>query len=148
MNFEFFNQIFSVIYGLDPAKPLFDFNKPEERLNATDAQSTIALHTNTKLAGITEPITQVDFYPNGGEKQPGCGYDLSGSCSHGRAYELYAEAVGSNNLMGRKCASYEDAKNGNCSDGETLIFNGDVTEIDTEGIYYFKTNDKSPFALG
>ena len=60
------------IVALDPAKPAFDINKPDERLAITDANYVEVIHTNGKRLGMYEPIGHTDFYPNGGVQQPGC----------------------------------------------------------------------------
>lgn len=56
-----------------------------------------------------------DYYPNGGKSQPGCGVDLTGSCSHGRAYNFYAESLTSDKFVSRKCDSYSSFSKGSCS---------------------------------
>ena len=62
---------------MDPAGPYFWDMPPNGRLDKTDALFVDNLHTdgNYKLAikcGIGTPIGHVDFYPNGGARQPGC----------------------------------------------------------------------------
>lgn len=55
-----------------------------------------------------------DYYPNGGRTQPGCGVDVSGSCSHGRAYAFYAESLNSNKFVSTKCDTYNSFTRGTC----------------------------------
>jgi hypothetical protein len=62
---------------LDPAAPGFSVNDTETRLDTTDADFVDIIHTNsgTLLQGgesMIEPIGHADFYPNGGQRQPGC----------------------------------------------------------------------------
>ena len=44
------------------------------------------------LCGLNEPFGHADFYPNGGNHQPGCGFfDLY--CSHMRAVDLWIHSI-------------------------------------------------------
>lgn len=61
----------SVIYGLDPAGPLFSINDPDKRLDKGDAEYVEVIHTDRGLQGLAEPMGTADFYPNFGLKQPG-----------------------------------------------------------------------------
>ncbi|XP_044287409.1 pancreatic lipase-related protein 2-like [Varanus komodoensis] len=66
------------ITGLDPAGPLFHNTPPEVRLDPSDATFVDVIHTNAGhlffdfARGIIEPCGHLDFYPNGGERMPGC----------------------------------------------------------------------------
>ncbi|ESP04958.1 hypothetical protein LOTGIDRAFT_70058, partial [Lottia gigantea] len=63
------------ITGLDPAGFRFINNPPSGRLAKTDADFVDVIHTNdghVKELGNGETLGTVDFYPNGGEEQPGC----------------------------------------------------------------------------
>ena len=69
---------FTVLFlGMDPAGPEF-IGKPEEnRLDPSDADMVIAIHTNggnliTGEVGYFDECGHVDFYPHGGHHQPGC----------------------------------------------------------------------------
>lgn len=133
---------------MDPAGPLFDENKPNERLNADDAQFTVAIHTNAGLLGYSNPLATVDFYPNGGKRQPGCGLDAAGGCAHSRSYEFFQESARTDQFIAHKCRSAQDAKNENCSGGEILRMMGEITYISNSGPFHLKTAADSPFALG
>lgn len=80
----------NTIIGLDPAGPLFSVNTPEERLNEGDAVYVEAIHTNGGFGqfGIGAVIANADFFPNGGQIQPGC---FTSACHHTRAVSLYSE---------------------------------------------------------
>jgi hypothetical protein len=58
--------------ALDPARPSFDSKGPGERIDKSDAIQVQVIHTNAGNLGIKETIGDSDFYPNGGEQQPGC----------------------------------------------------------------------------
>jgi len=64
---------------LDPARPLFENNKPEDRLNATDAIFVDVIHTNGDKNGIFKSLGDIDFFPNGGKSQPHC-FDPEEKC--------------------------------------------------------------------
>lgn len=61
------------ITGLDPAGPYFYLKGPEWRLDPTDAQFVDVIHTAVGSAGHYKELGHVDFFPNGGIFQPGCG---------------------------------------------------------------------------
>ncbi|KAJ8675498.1 hypothetical protein QAD02_011284, partial [Eretmocerus hayati] len=65
------------ITGLDPARPCFESENIWLKLNRTDAKFVDVIHTNSEPGekvtfGTFEPIGNIDFYPNGGNNQPGC----------------------------------------------------------------------------
>ena len=140
----------SYIVGLDPAGPLFDYNKPDSRLSENDAKYVQTIQTNGNGQGTLEPIGSATFYSNWGRLQPGCGKDLAGKCSHDRCVYLYAEAVkgysfspmykcdSSNNILNKK----------DCLDLVKGIQIGDPLRIERKaGIYHFTTNSEAPFGL-
>ncbi|XP_012641442.2 lipase member I isoform X5 [Microcebus murinus] len=60
------------ITGLDPAGPKFSGKPSYSRLDYTDAKFVDVIHSDSNGLGIKEPLGHIDFYPNGGTKQPGC----------------------------------------------------------------------------
>ena len=68
--------------GLDTAAPLFEHEDNEVRLDKSDAEFVDGIHTNTQRVaiatgiGMAKEVGHIDFYVNGGSRQPGC-LDLS-----------------------------------------------------------------------
>lgn len=69
-------------------------------------------------------MLQTAFYPNGGRSQPGCGWDVVGSCAHGRAYLYYIESINNDNFYAVKCGSFESLVNGVCLVAEDPVTMG------------------------
>lgn len=65
---------------MDPALPLFKNADIDDRLDITDAQFVQVIHTCSGLLGFNRALGHVDYWPNGGFNQPGCGgiFDLGG----------------------------------------------------------------------
>ena len=66
-----------LIAGLDPAGPWFEHNDYSNGLNPSRARLVDVIHTNGEEfiamnLGTMKPLGHVDFYPNGGGRQPGC----------------------------------------------------------------------------
>nr|XP_036868556.1 LOW QUALITY PROTEIN: lipase member I [Manis javanica] len=60
------------ITGLDPAGPKFSGKPSNGRLDYADAKFVDVIHSDNNGLDIKEPLGRIDFYPNGGKKQPGC----------------------------------------------------------------------------
>jgi pancreatic triacylglycerol lipase len=136
-----------VIFGLDPAGPLFSLNAPNDRFASGDAVYTEGIRTNAGNLGFSEPLAVADFYPNWGSRQPGCGVDLSGSCSHSRAHEFFAESITSNGFVGRRCNNYQEIVNQSCNGAGTAVMGGEGN-TGSNGVFFLETNSNSPFARG
>lgn len=52
--------------------PFFVTNKPNRKLDKTDADFVDVIHTNSGIFGKIEPSGHIDFYVNGGQTQPIC----------------------------------------------------------------------------
>jgi hypothetical protein len=127
-----FNLTVGRITGLDPAEPHFAKAQPPVRLDRTAAKYVDVVHTDASQfirggLGMTEKIGHVDYYPNGGTNQPGCGKsvvryisDANGSfflgirkylgCNHIRSYEFFIESINPNrgcSFLTMACSSYE-----------------------------------------
>ncbi|XP_013194663.1 pancreatic triacylglycerol lipase [Amyelois transitella] len=128
------------VTGLDPAGPLWGGNS--NALNSQAGQYVEAIHTDGGLLGIFDQIADSDFYPNGGRNpQPGCWIS---TCSHSRAYQLFAATVQFNHLAGRLCNSIQQAQNVQCSGSTLNMGNGIVTKRGI-GIYGLATSNNWPY---
>ncbi|XP_017488892.1 PREDICTED: phospholipase A1-like [Rhagoletis zephyria] len=137
------------ITGLDPASPLFSYDKPTERLYENDAEYVESIHTCGAILGFLEPIGKAAFYPNGGKSQPGCGLDITGACSHGRSWMYYAEAISENDFPSVKCESYEKAVKNSCGSTYSSIRMAAPSNIvSASGNFYVPVNKKSPYGMG
>ncbi|CAG9761757.1 unnamed protein product [Ceutorhynchus assimilis] len=141
------------ITGLDPAGPGYgDVREDHLKLDRQDAKLVEVVHTFMKVIGTARPSGHVDFYPNGGQFQPGCpeltSLKVAGSifCNHGRSFELYAESIRNPwAFKSYKCKSLGEALQGECLQ-ETVVYMGQE-ETYENGLYYFKTRSEKPFSL-
>jgi hypothetical protein len=115
----------SRISGLDPAGPGY-INKDEMyRLGKDDADFVDVMHTNMgpdidlTTFGTNRKSGHVDFYPNGGEHQPGCSLpfigEVVGVCSHIKANDYYANSIRGKIYMACPCSDWKTYKAGKCA---------------------------------
>lgn len=82
---------------LDPASVYFEGKIGH--LTKNDAAFVDVIHTSAgrSLArlklGFVKPLGHVDFYPNGGSRQPGCRWNPMYPCSHRRATRLFVASL-------------------------------------------------------
>ncbi|XP_020717837.1 phospholipase A1-like [Ceratitis capitata] len=137
------------ITGLDPALPLFHYDKPATRLNEDDAVYVESIQTCGGRLGFLKPIGKSAFYPNGGKTQPGCGIDLTGSCAHGRSWIYYAEAVRKNDFPSMKCSDYENAVGNKCGVTYSSVrMAAPSNYVNAFGDFYTPVNKKAPYGMG
>jgi len=157
------------ITGLDPAYPFFELHGPEGRIDKSDAEFVQIIHTNSGFLwdgclSFKAPLGHVDFYPEGGDHQPGCDdlcfincaeipiIDLiRGGCSHERANSYFAESIhgltGSDEFIALQCDSWDNFQAGNCCGNPTATMGQWVDTSMPEGSYFFNVNRKAPFAM-
>ena len=58
--------------GLDPASLYFTNVKEVVRLDPGDAKYVDVIHTDAGGFGTSRKVGHIDFFPNGGSRQPGC----------------------------------------------------------------------------
>ncbi|KAJ0175088.1 hypothetical protein K1T71_009229 [Dendrolimus kikuchii] len=129
------------ITGLDPAGPLWAYNS--NRLSPNDGVYVEAIHTDGGYGGlgIGSAIAQVDFFPNGGNSQPGC---LTSLCNHNRAFELFAATVTYNHLVGQECSSTLQITWNTCR-GRSLHMGNDDLRKTGSGMYRLDTGRSYPY---
>ncbi|XP_041975189.1 pancreatic lipase-related protein 2-like isoform X2 [Aricia agestis] len=128
------------ITGLDPAGPQWGGNS--NALNRFSGVHVESIHTDGGLLGIMDPISDADFYPNGGRNpQPGC---FISTCSHSRAYELFASSVRTNHFVGRLCENFSQAENSQCT-GSGLNMGNNILTKRGFGLYGLFTGRSWPF---
>jgi hypothetical protein len=71
-----------------------------------------------------------------------------GVCSHLRAYKLFAESIISSRFRAKHCHFLTTALQGLCAGKKYAIMEGEPKNLNLRGIFYLKTNSKSPYALG
>ncbi|XP_045466626.1 lipase member H-like [Harmonia axyridis] len=129
------------IIGLDPSALLFEGRNPEERLDETDAEIVMVVHSETSMVGVKECGT-IDFYPNGGSDQPGC-MKWNLLCNHQRSYQLFTAAISDpEKFPTMECNSSNEYEEKGCEDSD--VYFGNIMEK-SKGKYYFATTDKEPF---
>ncbi|EAT48716.1 AAEL000268-PA [Aedes aegypti] len=144
------------ITGLDPAFPLYVFEKASQRLSPNDAEFVDVIHTDGGLLGYPWPLGHVDFYPNGGVPlQPGCAQqELSKNrwlgviigCSHARAWQYFAESLTRPRaFLCDRCEHNDDnVTDSNCTMTKE-VYMGMDTDRALRGKFYLTTNPEPPF---
>lgn len=137
------------ITGLDPAEPHFQQTDPVVRLDPTDALFVDIIHSDATPfikggLGMHDPVGHLDFYPNGGEDQPGCnegmmkyinkekgsffkGIRLFLGCDHVRSHEYFMESVNTHcDFLAIECDTWENFLAGKCFQCKTEQNNGSI----------------------
>ncbi|CAG9790947.1 unnamed protein product [Diatraea saccharalis] len=129
------------VTGLDPAGPLWNYNS--NRLRPSDGVYVEAIHTDGGMTGlgIGSAVADADFFPNGGNSQPGC---LTSLCDHNRAWELFAATVTRNHLVGNLCNNNLQITLNNCRGSQLHMGNDDLRKFGS-GMYRLNTARRYPF---
>ncbi|CAH1772416.1 unnamed protein product [Owenia fusiformis] len=155
---------FARITGLDPAGPLFTVAQKNARLDSRDADFVDVIHSNAGNLpefGNKLRLGDVDFWPNGGTRQPGClqysarekrgNIDLAKvfGCSHMRVCELFTESINSRcKFTANKCDDYRNWRTGRCSrncSGLRCTSMGYNADTKARGGYYLDTKGYKPY---
>jgi pimeloyl-ACP methyl ester carboxylesterase len=127
------------ITGMDPAGPMFELparvsedDRKQVHLHKDDAEFVDVIHTTggslPQGLGMTSSVGHADFYPNGGQVQPGCrdSYEVqffddlavpNPGCHHALAHSYWISSITRNCFQSWSCTSYEEFHNGECHAG-------------------------------
>ncbi|XP_047019325.1 lipase member I-like [Helicoverpa zea] len=131
------------ITGLDPSRRQWGANSA--RLRRTDAAYVEVIHTDGSglfSNGIGTAIGDIDIYANGGSNQPGC---LTNTCSHERAYELFAASMFNTELKAVPCSSTTQLNLNLCRGNPLEIGGVRLTKTGSSRIYRINTKRSYPF---
>ncbi|XP_026315673.1 phospholipase A1 member A-like [Hyposmocoma kahamanoa] len=114
-------------------------------LRSTDAKYVEAIHTEVSEIGLPVAVGEVDFFPNGGVRQPGC---QNIECSHNRAWQLFAASLTNGPIMGYRCSSVDEALNlqGPCTGYALPLGNNDLVKLGS-GVYSLSTSAVYPYSI-
>ncbi|KAJ0175719.1 hypothetical protein K1T71_008878 [Dendrolimus kikuchii] len=130
------------ITGLDPSGSQWGSNSGH--LTRNDALYVEVIHTDgsgLNSNGFGNALGHVDFFVNGGSNQPGC---FTSSCSHNRAFEVFAASLTHGNLFGNLCNTNLQLTLNTCR-GATLEMGTNRLIKFGRGIYRANTGRSYPF---
>ncbi|XP_047019130.1 lipase member I-like [Helicoverpa zea] len=128
---------------LDPSRRQWGANST--RLRRTDAAYVEVIHTDGSglfSNGIGTVLGDIDIYANSGSNQPGC---LTNTCSHERAYELFAASIFNTELKAVPCSSTTQLNLNLCRGNPLDIGGVRLFKTGSSRIYRINTKRSYPF---
>jgi len=156
--------------GLDPAGPSFDGNADKTvGINPTSGDFVDIIHTDI-VFGTLRDVGHIDFYPSGGQNQPGCfrskvftdenydnleiddNEDLYNICDHGRAPEFMLASIQNDCFRAiQRCTNFNQLP-GSCTacggcGAFPCAYMGYAADssCNRSGMYYLTVTATSPF---
>ena len=87
------------------------------RLDKSDADFVDVIHSDDDKMGFNNNklVGHADFYPNGGNDQPGCAFKML--CDHRMSYKFMIASIkrGRSSFPAYPCSSYDDYKSEICT---------------------------------
>ncbi|KAL7727936.1 hypothetical protein ACLKA6_019497 [Drosophila palustris] len=121
------------IVGLDPAMPLFSWDKPEKRLASTDAFYVESIQTNGGKLGFVKPIGEAPSIPTA----------ASGSLDAAMTWTAFVPT-----LAPVRCADYKAAVAMECPSQYMGVRMGAVTNAYmVKGDFYVPLNNEAPYGM-
>lgn len=135
------------ITGMDPAGPWFASNKDIKiGLHPGSAEFVDVMHTDSTF-GTKRRLGHLDFYPNKGDKQPGC---LTHTCSHNLVPLFFIESIKKDCFISlQTCENHEQIpKSCQVCKGCALMGYGANRSKVSSGVIYLETKGRRPYCLG
>lgn len=143
------------ITALDPAGPFFYKMPKEVALDPSDAKFVDVIHTdggNSPLEGLglMEPVGHMDFYPNGGQSQPGCTHEKNRNlCEHQRSRDYFKESIKTCKYSSVQCRSYDDFTASKCLEKNSRVsemgYHATKLNVPKGTSFYLQTSTEEPY---
>ncbi|XP_061714834.1 phospholipase A1 member A-like [Cydia pomonella] len=146
-------QNISLLTALDGAGSCYRHLGTDQRLDKSDADFVVSVLTTMDISSISVPYAHITFYVNGGAFQEGsiAWLPCDAICSHSRAYFIWwAAVVYPDAFIAVRCDTVQQARDGDCYDLQPMVTNimGPLIDRSKTGIFYLRTTNKWPYALG
>ncbi|XP_047989315.1 lipase member I-like, partial [Leguminivora glycinivorella] len=120
-----------------------------QRLRASDANFVEVIHSDisgTRAFGTPDALGDIDIYPNGGTRQPGCAAS-NNACHHNRAWQLFAATVDTGgHLLALRCDTMTQVSNNRCT-GTPAVQMGTLTLVKLQtGLFRVNTGNTYPYS--
>ncbi|GBN90975.1 Putative endothelial lipase [Araneus ventricosus] len=159
------------ITGLDPAGPGYSVKFKFDRLTSADAELVDAIHSSNADHemgfGTPYPMAWMNFYPNGGQRQPKCqmgknysdgdgvehtirtSQDQAG-CNHDSSITYFISSILDCEYLSTRCKDYESYENGRCksesnSENKMGFHCVGISGLKDHSKFYLDTSGNSPF---
>ncbi|KAF8791741.1 Lipoprotein lipase like protein [Argiope bruennichi] len=160
------------ITGLDPAGPLYPKFITFDRLTSKDADFVDAIHTSNSSNkgngfGASYAMAWINFYPNGGQRQPKCqigknytngdgvekeiktSEDQAG-CNHDSSITYFISSILDCEYLSTQCNSYKMYERGKCESeshpkNRMGLHSMEIPGLQDHSKFYLKTSSNPPY---